>query len=184
MQLAKIILGALLVVAMCSAASATLDAKVYTLCKHNISMNLTPNFHIIPGQSSDTTSGIFGQSFTITGTGSKGIATLTTMDIYDETMRLYGTEALSQMVSGVMSSAMSYSSDSGTDNIVGNWSTLDKNRENVTVDTMDTKGSILSMYGKRVDSAFWNIGGDNYAYLISPFDKNVTRQIINSLEIN
>jgi hypothetical protein len=184
MRLAKIILGALMVIAVCSVASATLDAKVYTLCERNLSMNLTPNFHIIPAQGASSANGLFMQGYTITGTGSKGLAMLATMDIYDETMKLYEREAFSQMFTGAMSSLMSYSSDTETDNVIGNWSTLDKNGENVTVDTLDTKGSLFSMYGKRMDSAFWNIGGDNYAYLISSFDKNVTSQMINSLEIN
>jgi hypothetical protein len=185
MKLAKIILGALMVVAMCSVASATLDAKAYTLCERNLSMNLTPNFHIIsaPGASSSS-NGLFIQGFTITGTGSKGMASLATMDIYDETMKLYDTDAISQIFTGAMASYASYSSDTETDNIIGNWSTVDRNGKNVTIDTLDTKGTPFLMYGKKVDSAFWNINGDNYAYLLSSFDKNVTRQIINSLELS
>jgi hypothetical protein len=198
MKLAKIILGALMVVAMCSAASATLDAKVYTLCEGNLSMNLTPNYHIIPSQGTSSPSGLFSQGFTITGSGSKGLALLETVNIYDETMKLYDTEALSQIFTSVTSSALSYSGnpemdstmgnsyigDSERDNTIGNWSAVDRNGENVTVATMDTKGSLLSIYGKKVDIAFWNLNGDNYAYLVSSFDQNVTRQIISSLKIN
>ena len=148
------------------------------------SVNAT-KFHIIPAQgASSSTSGLFIQGFAITGTGSKGMASLATMDIYDETMKLYDTEGLSQIFSGAMSSYASYSSDTETDNIIGNWSTVDRNGKNVTIDTLDTKGTLFSMYGKKVDTAFWNINGYNYAYLLSSFDKNVTRQIINSLEIN
>ncbi len=198
MKLAKIILGALMVVAICSAASATLDTKVYTLCEGNLSMNLTPNYHIIPSQGTSSPSGLFSQGFTITGSGSKGLAMLETVNIYDETMKLYDTEALSQIFTSVTSSALSYSGnpemdstmgnsytgDSEKDNTIGNWSAVDRNGENVTVVTMDTKGSILSIYGKKVDIAFWNLNGDNYAYLVSSFDQNVTRQIISSLKIN
>jgi hypothetical protein len=186
MRLANIILGALIVVAMCSAASATLDTKVYTLCEHNLSMNLTPNFHIMPAQSAGTgsTSGSFMQGFTITGVGSKGLAMLLIWDIYDETMKSFDTEGIAQIFTGAMSSTLSYSDNSAVDNIIGNWSTVDKMGENVTVSTMDTKGSLLSMYGKRVDSAFWKIDENSYSYLLSPFDQNTTRKIINSLEIN
>jgi hypothetical protein len=49
---------------------------------------------------------------------------------------------------------------------------------------LDTKGTLFSIYGKRVDTALWNIEDSKYAYLISTFDKDVTRQIINTLEIN
>lgn len=187
-----------MVVAICSAASATLDTKVYTLCEGNLSMNLTPNYHIIPSQGTSSPSGLFSQGFTITGSGSKGLAMLETVNIYDETMKLYDTEALSQIFTSVTSSALSYSGnpemdstmgnsytgDSEKDNTIGNWSAVDRNGENVTVVTMDTKGSILSIYGKKVDIAFWNLNGDNYAYLVSSFDQNVTRQIISSLKIN
>ncbi len=184
MRFLGIILGALVVLAICSVASATLDAKIYTLCEHNISINLTPNFRLIPDQNTENPGGVFGQSFTITSTGSKGIAMLMTMDIYDENLKALGSEAISQLISGGVLAAVSFVSDSGTDNIIGNWSTVDSKGENVTIDTMDTKGSPLIIFGKKVDMAFWNIEDSRYAYLMSSFDQNVTRQIINTLEIN
>jgi len=188
MRFDRFVLGALIVAAICSIASATLDAKVYTICENNMSINLTPNFRIIPDQSGTaSTDGLFMQAFTIAGTGSKGVASLATMDVYDENLRALGPEAISQMFSGGMSSvlsAFSSLSDTERDNIVGNWSTVDNKGENVTIETMDTKGSLLSMYGKKVDIAFWNIRDNSYVILVSSFDKNTTSNIINTLEIN
>jgi hypothetical protein len=180
MKLGNILMGALIVVVISSIASATLDAKVYTLCENNISVNLTPNFRLMPDPSTSSSSGMFMQGFTITGIGSKGFASLTTMDIYDEDINALGFEALSQIVSGTIS----YLSDSETDNTLGNWSAVNKKGENVIIDTLDTKGTPLSIYGKRVDMAFWNIEDSRYAFLLSSFDQNATRQIINTLEIN
>jgi hypothetical protein len=185
MRSGGIILGALVILAVCSMASATLDAKAYTLCEKNISINLTPNFRIIPDQGSiDSPGGVFIQGFSIIGTGLKGEAMLVTMDVYDENMKALGTEAISQRFSGAMAFAFSSLSYSERDNIIGNWSMVDNKGENVTINTMDTKGTPLSILGDKADMAFWNIEDSKYAFLISSFDKDVIRQIINTLEIN
>jgi hypothetical protein len=186
MRTGEIIIGALVVLAVCSMASATLDAKVYTLCEKNISMDLPPNFHIVSGQSTSASGsdGVFTHTVTITGIGSKGMAHLEIMDIYDETMKSLDTETLSQLITGAVSYLSSYSSDLETGNFTSNWPTVDFNGENVTVNTMDTKGTALSVFGKKVDMAFWNLEGSRYAYLISTLDKNTTSKIINTLEIN
>jgi hypothetical protein len=172
------------ILAVCSMASATLDAKVYTLCEKNISIDLTPNFRLIPDKGASGSDGVFGHGVTITGIGSKGMATLSIMDIYDETMKSFDTETLSRLLTGGLSLISSYSSDLETGNFTDNWSTVAYNGENVTVNTMDTKGTLFSVYGKKVDMAFWNLEDSRYAYLISTFDKNTTSKIINTLEIN
>jgi hypothetical protein len=184
MRFCRIILGALAVLAICSIASATLDSKVFTLCERNLSVNLTPDFRIIPDQSTSSYDGSTPQTFTIAGTEAKGIGMLLIMDIYDETMNSLDPEALSQSMSDMILSLASYSGDSEMGNIIGNWSTVNSQGENVTVDTMDTKGTVFGLYGKAMDMVFWNVDGNSYAYLMSSFDQNVTRQIINTLEIN
>jgi hypothetical protein len=186
MRLDKIVFVALIVVAICSVASATQDAKFYTLCENKISINLPPNFRLLPDSSGSTTSpsGLFMQSFTIAGTGSKGLAMLSTMDVYDENIKALGTEAISQLFLGGITSVLSSLSNTERDNIVGNWSTIDNKGENVTIETQDTRGSPLSIYGKKVDIAFWNIKNDSYAFLVSSFDKNITSTVVNTLEIS
>jgi hypothetical protein len=183
MRFCRIILGALAVLAICSIASATLDSKVFTLCERNLSVNLTPDFRITPDPSTSSYDGS-AQAFTIAGTEAKGIGMLLIMNIYDETMNSLDPEALSQTMTEMVSSLATYSGDSEMGNVIGNWSTIDSQGENITVDTMDTKGTLLGVYGKAMDMVFWNVDGNSYAYLMSTFDQNVTRQIINTLEIN
>ena len=173
-----------MVLALCSIASAMQEAKIYTLNESNITLNLTPNFRLMPDQSTDSTSGMFMQSFTVAGKGEKGMATLMTMEIYDENMKMFDPESISQMMTGGVSTVLSYYSDSESDNSLGNWTAVDKKGENVTVEILDTKGTLFSVFGKKVDSAFWPVRDNMYAGVISSFDHNVTRQIINTLEIN
>lgn len=172
-----------MILAVCSMSSATLDAKVYTLCEKNISIDLPSNFNLIPNKSASGSEGVFFHGVTITGTGSKGVAMLVIMDVYDENLKYFDTETLSQLMTGAMSLFSYYSNDLETGNITGNWSTVDANEENVTINTMDTKGTLFSMFGKKIDLAFWNIQDSKYAYMMSTFDKNTTSKIINTLEI-
>ena len=88
------------------------------------------------------------------------------------------------MMIGGMSSLFSYSSDLEAGNLTGSWSTVDSKGENVTVNTMDTKGTFLSMFGKNVGVAFWNLDESRYALIMSSFDKNTTSQIIKTLKIS
>ena len=176
---------ALAIAAMCAVGSANLDAKIYTLCESNISINLTPDFRLLSDQSSDaSTNGLLIQSFTIAGTKSKGLGSLAIMEVYDEKMKALGPDAISQLFSGGISYFASSLVDTGEDNSLGNWSTLDNNGENVTVEILDTKGSMLSMFGKKANMAFWNLENDHYALLISSLDKNITADIIKTLKIN
>lgn len=184
MKLDRIILWTLGLLIVCSMASATLDATVHTLCEKNISIDLGPNFRLTPSEDPSGSDGVFTESVVITGTGSKGIATLEIIDIYDEMMKSLGTEGLSQIVMGAVSFGTSYSSDLETGNFTGYWSAVSSKGENVTVNTMDTRGTSLSIYGKEVDIAFWNLEDGIYGSVISAFDKNTTSKIINTLEIN
>jgi hypothetical protein len=184
MRSGEIIIGALVVLAVCSMASATLDAKVYTLSEKNISIDLPSNFRLVPSQSATDAGGIFSHTVTVTGTGSKGMANLEIMDIYDERLKLFDTETLSRFIINAASLGSSYSSDLQAGNITGYWSAVDSNGENVTVNTMDTRGTVLSIYGKNVDLAIWNLEDSRYAALTSSLDRNTTSKIINTLEIN
>jgi len=165
-------------------ASATLDAKVHTLCEKNISIDLGTNFRLTPNGNPSGSDGVFSESVTIIGAGSKGMATIEISDIYDEKINSLGTEGLSQIMMGAVSYATSYSSDLETGNYTSYWSAVSSRGENVTVNTMDTRGTSLSIYGKEVDIAFWNLEDSIYGFVISTFDKNTTSKIINTLEIN
>lgn len=181
MKLNGLMLGAFVILALCTLTSATQDAKIYTLNESNISLNLTDNFRLISDKS--TESGPFMQSFTIVGSGSKGMATLMTAEIYDEDMKMYDPAMISQIMTGGVSSVASYFGESDADNSIGNWTAVDKKGENVTVETIDTKGTLFSMFGKKMDIAFWPVKDNIYAGVISSFDKNITEQIIATLEL-
>lgn len=59
----------LAVLTACSMASATLDAKVHTLCERNISMDLGPTFHLTPNEDPSGSDGVFSEGVIITRAG-------------------------------------------------------------------------------------------------------------------
>ncbi len=185
MRSGGILLGAFLVISMCSLSSVALETKVYTLCEHNLSVNLTPDFRIVADKGTESPSDTFMQVFMITDSKSSGSAMLQVIDIYDETITALNPSMVSQLLANSVSTVASYLSVTGTDseNVIGNWSTIDFLGQNVTVNTMNTKGTPLNVFGKTADIAYWNIGENKYAGLISFFDKNTTQQIINTLEL-
>ena len=186
MKLSRMILVALLVATACSTASLALDTKVYTLCESNLSINLTPGFQIKLDENAGSSDGFFSQGFTILNSLSKGNAMLQIMEVYDEDMKLYGPEFISQSwIMGISIAASMLSMDEDySDKTIGNWSAVDYMGNNVTVNTISTNGSFMGVFGKTADISHWNIGGDKYAGLVSFFDKNTTRQIIGTLNID
>lgn len=185
-KLRKLIMGLLLITMAFSLTSMALDTKVYTLCENNLSINLTPEFKIVPSEDSASSNGIFAQSFTIANGHSKGMAILSIMDVYDEDMILFGPEYISNAwLTGInLATSLLSGDDQYKDQIICNWYALDSMGNNVTVSTISTNGSIMSSFGKTVDASNWNIGGNKYAGLYSFFDKNTTEQIIGSLKLS
>ena len=186
MRSSGIILGVLVVLAMCSMTSMALNTKVYTLSENNLSINLTSGFQIVPDKSTSQTDGAFTQGFTIASSRSKGMAMLQINDVYDENMKLFGPEFISQTwITGVSIGASLLGMNGDNSNrIIGNWSATDSVGNNVTVSTMSTNNSLLSAFGKTAEVSNWNIGGNKYAGLVSFFDKNTTRQIIGTLKLS
>ena len=108
------------------------------------------------------------------------------MDVYDEDMKFFGPEFISQtwtMGVSIGASLLSMEEDY-SDRTIENWFAVDFMGNNVTVSTMSTNNSLLSAFGKTAEVSSWNIGEDRYAGLVSFFDKNTTRQIIETLTIN
>lgn len=175
-----------MVLALCSVVSMALDTKVYTLCESNLSINLTPEFQIVPDETSSQSDGAFSQGFTIARSQPSGVAMLQIMDVYDEDMKLFGPEFISQSwTMGVSIGASLFSMDEDySDRTIENWSAVDSMGNNVTVSTMSTNNSLLSVFGNTADVSNWNIGEDKYAGLVSFFDKNVTREIIGTLKLS
>lgn len=188
----KNILLTIAILVLFSIASATLDAKVLTLCERNLSINLSEGFKIVANDDLTSSEGSFAQGFTIVGTQTKGSAMLQVMDIYDEDTLLYGPEFISRtwkMGVNIAASMLSLEDDAEdegnfTDNFLGNWSTTDYLGNNVSVTTINAEGSLLSAFGETADIAHWNIGENRYVGLVSFFDQNTTKQIIGSMQVN
>jgi len=183
MRLNGLITGALVVIAMCSVTSAIQEANVYRLCESNVTMNLTSNFRLIPDDPLPSASGVFMQGFSIIGTGEKGFASLIVVDIYNEKMNMIDPASISDMMTNAILSASSDTGYSAMDNILGNWTAIGANGANATVETISTKGSAFSIFGPKADIAFWPIKDQTYFCVCSSFDKNITEQMINTLEI-
>jgi hypothetical protein len=54
---------------------------------------------------------------------------------------------------------------------------------NVTVHTLSTNDERIQMLGGSYDMAVWDLGGSNYAVMVSLFDQNNTTQTIKTLSI-
>lgn len=201
----RIVLWTLAVLAVCAMGSSALDARVYALCESNISMNLSQGFRIVPDESIDSSSGYLSQNVNIVNSRMKGTAMLHIMDVFDEDMKLFGSEYISEIWKmgigiatspGIGSSLLSSEeNDNGerailremetySDKSIGNWTATDYAGNNVTVSTIPTEGGILNMFGKTADICHWNIGEDKYAGLVSFFDRNTTQQIIGTLQVS
>lgn len=186
MKCCEIVLGALLVIALCSLTSIALDTKVYTLCESNLSMNLTPGFRIISDDSTSQSEGAFSQGFTISSNQTKGIAMLQIMEVYDEDMILYGPEFISNSWIAGITFAASWlgMEEEYKDRTIEIWHALDSKGNNVTVNTISTNDSFLTGFGKTAEVSNWDIGGNRYAGLVSFFDRNTTMQIIETLDVS
>jgi hypothetical protein len=182
----RIILTALSIFAVCAMASMALDTKVYVLCERNLSLNLSEDFRILPEENGGDTAGTFSQTFTVANSRSKGMAMIQIMEVYDENMKAFGPEFISQSwIMGVNMAASLLSSDEDlSDRIIGNWTTIDSQGHNVTVNTISNDKSLFSALGKTADIASWNIGDDQYAGVLSFYDKNVTVDIIRTLTVS
>ena len=108
------------------------------------------------------------------------------MDVYDEDMKLFGPDFISQtwiMGISIGTSMLSINEDN-SNRIIGNWTAIDSMGNNVTVSTMSTNNSLMSAFGKTAEISNWNIGENKYAGLVSFLDRNTTRQIIGTLKLS
>lgn len=175
------LISLLLVVAViCSLpVSAVMNTPVHLLSEHNLSIGLDSKFKIIPsGIGAPGNGGFVSDSFLITSTGPRGLANLNILSVPNETSKSLGSELIIQMISAGAISA------SGNQ-VLGNWTTVDAQGQNVTIQTIPTNESSLSYsFGKRTDFAIWSLGDDTYAVLASQFNRDITGKIISTLNIS
>jgi len=176
-----ILLSILMALSFCVASEKdTVNSPVYLLSEHNLSIGLDSKFRVTYAGFSPVTTGLFMNSFGITGAGQKGMADLEIVSVSNITdaEKSLGSEVTMQLFSAGVISA--YGNE-----VLGNWTTSDARGQNVIVQTIPTnKSSSMYVFGKTTDYATWSLGDDIYAVLLSQFDKDVTEKIIRTLNIS
>jgi hypothetical protein len=180
MRLLKIIVGILLVTAFCVFASLAMETKVYTLAERNLSLNGNLGFEVAAKTVENNTGGSFIEDLTITNAQTKGMALVQIMTVYDPTLKALGSDMISQLW---MQGALESAATDGA-NVTGNWTATSNMGEDVAVTSVKVIEPKLNAMGGTVEIANWMIDDDIYAGIMSFFDKNTTKKIIENLEIN
>jgi len=175
-----IIVGAIIIVAVCFSPTLALSVKVYSLSEENLTITLGPGFEISQKKVDNSNNGSFDQNLLLTNPHSKGVAYLQIIDLYDETLKSLDPEAISGLwLQGGMSSALK---DGGK--ATENLSVVTDNGKNTTVHAVNIGNTSLKYMGNTVYFANWNVGKSMYVGMMSFFDKNVTKQIVKTLAVS
>jgi hypothetical protein len=174
------LLPAILLLACLALPCTSLESKLFTVTEKTISLDLGPGFEMISGEFNTSKNGMVSQDFIINNTDASGSAFVSVMSVYDEIMSKMSTDALSEIfliggISGVQARG---------DKEIGNWTAVDHKGNNVTVHTLSTDDERIDMLGGSYDMAVWNLGGPNFAVMVSLLDQNNTTQTIRTLTIN
>ena len=180
MRFQKIIIGVLLVTAFCIFASLAMETEVYTLAERNLSLDENLGFEVAAKTVENNTGGSFIEDLTVANAQTRGMAMLQILTVYDPTSKALGSEMISQLwVQGALESAAADGA-----NITGNWTATSSLGENVTITSVKVIEPKIKAMGSTVEIANWMIDDDVYAGIMSFFDKNTTKKIIENLEIN
>jgi hypothetical protein len=180
MRFQKTIIGVLLVTAFCAFASLAMETNVYTLAERNLSLDENLGFEVAAKTVENNTGGSFIQDLTITNTKTKGMAMVQIMTVYDPTSKALDPDMISQLwMLGALESAASDGA-----NVTGNWNATSSLGENVTITSVKVVEPKLKSMGSTVEIANWMIDDDIYAGIMSFFDRNTTKRMIENLEIN
>jgi hypothetical protein len=174
-----IIIGVILALTMCVSPSLALNTNVYSLSERNLSINLGPGFEVTQKKVDNCSDGYFVQDLMIANPNLKGVAVLQIMDLYDATLKALNSSAVSeQWNQGLMSAAIQ---DGGMS--AGNWSVPNSKGQNVTVYTVNMGNNSMKVMGNIANYANWNIENNVYVGMLSFFDKNITSQIVKTLDL-
>jgi hypothetical protein len=180
MRFQKTIIGVLLVTAFCVFASFAMETEVYTLAERNLSLDENLGFEVAAKTVENNTGGSFIEDLTITNTQTKGMAMVQIMTVYDPLSKALDQDTISQLwMQGALESAASDGA-----NVTGNWTATSKMGENVTVTSVKVAEPKLKAMGSTVEIANWMIDESIYAGIMSFFDSNTTKKMIENLEIN
>jgi hypothetical protein len=173
-------IGVILALAICTSTSLALNTNIYSLSERNLSIDLGPGYDVTQKNVDNCSGGYFVQDLMITNANSSGLAILQIMDLYDATLKAMNSSTVSeQWDQGMMSSALQ---DGGIK--AGNWKVLNPKGLNVTIYTVNMSNNSMKVMGNTANFANWNIEKNVYVGILSFFDRNITSQIVNTLELN
>ena len=179
MRLLKIIVGVLLVTAFCVFLSLAMETKGYALAERNLSLDGNLGFEVAAKTVENNTGGSFIEDLSITNAQTKGMALVQIMTVYDPTLKALGSDMISQLW---MQGALESDATDGA-NVTGNWTATSHLGENVTITSVKVIEPKLKAMGSMVEIANWKIDEDMYAGIMSFFDKNTTKKMVERLEI-
>jgi len=171
---------AMLILACLALPCAALESKFVTITERTLSADLGPSFEIDTGEFNASEDGMATQDFIINDTAAPGATFISIMSVYDDILKRMSPGALSELflIGGI--SAV----EARGDVEIGNWTAVDFKGNNVTVHTLSTNDERVQVFGSKYDMAVWDLGGSNYAVMVSLFDKNNTTQTIKTLAVS
>jgi hypothetical protein len=175
-----IITGTILALAICAWSSSALNTDVYILSERNLSIDLGPGFEVTQKKVDNCSAGYFVQDLMIANNNTNGVAVLQIMDLYDAAQRALNSSAVSeQWNQGMMSAAVE---DGGKS--AGNWSAQNAKGQNITIHEVSMGNNSMKVMGNTASFANWNIENNVYVGMLSFFDKNITMQIVETLDLS
>jgi len=158
--------------------SAAFEGQVFTVSERGLSADIPSDFHVFAAEADANTTGIFSYDLMINSTDSEaGRIFLSVFSVYDDVMRRMGPASLSDLFLSAEISAVEAHGDA----VVGNWSAIDLQGQNVTVLIMETPDPRVS--GGYYDMASWSLDGDVQVLMVSTVERNVTERLIGTLKI-
>ncbi len=164
-----------LAVAMTGAA---LEGTVLTVSERGLSADIPSDFRVFTAEVDANNSGRFSYELMINSTDPEaGSIFLSILSVYDDVMRRMSPASLNDLFLSAEISTV----ESHGDVVVGNWSAIDPQGQNVTVLTLTTPDPRVS--GGAYDMASWNLDEDVQVIMVSTTDSNVTEKLIGTLNI-
>jgi hypothetical protein len=174
------IIGLILATAIFFSPSLALHTNVYSLSERNLSIDLGPGFEVTQKKVDNCSGGYFVQNLMIANPNSKGVAVLQIMDLHDTTLKALNSSAFCEYwVQGWMSATLE---DGGKS--AGNWPAVDGKGQNVTIHMVSLGNTSMKVRGDTVNFGAWNIERNIYVGMLSFFDKNITKQMVKTLDLS
>jgi hypothetical protein len=169
---------ALLLALAASMNGAALEGTVLTVAERGFSADIPFDFSIYAAEADANTTGIFSSDLMINSTDPEaGRIFLSVFSVYDDVMRRMSPASLSDLFLSAEISAVEAHGDA----VVGNWSAVDLQGQNVTVLIMETPDPRVS--GGSYDMASWCLEGNVLVLMVSTAERNVTENLIGTLKI-